>query len=112
MSQISIHPKSKLQSIALLFVSKKIDKSPRKVSSRRDISAPFTGNPSQSTSMIKPFESLRNQVHETASSFSGVSRACKLNMCPVEGYIKSKKDDLKLKTEDVMENKCEFKKHH
>jgi len=58
--------------------------------------------------MIKLFESLRNQVHQTSSS-SGVSKACKLEMLsPVEHYIKSKENELKVKTEEVMEKKREL----
>lgn len=76
---------------------------------RRDISATFAGNPSKSVSMSKPLKSLRNQVHETASetassSSSGVSKSHKLDMLShVEGYIRSKEDELKTKTEEVME---------
>jgi len=58
--------------------------------------------------MIKLFESLRHQVHQT-SSYSGVSKTCKLDMLsPVECYIKSKENELKLKTEEVMEKKREL----
>ena len=96
------------------FVSNKIDKSPREMSfhSRRDILSTFTGNPSKSASTINLFESLRNQVQETASSsFSGVSKACKLHMLsPYERYLKSKEDELKSKTEEVMEKKGELVK--
>jgi len=96
------------RALLLFCVKKNWWKSKISFHSRRDISATFTGNPSQSASMIKLFESLRHQVHQT-SSYSGVSKTCKLDMLsPVECYIKSKENELKLKTEEVMEKKREL----
>ena len=56
--------------------------------------------------MSKQFQSLKNQVHETASETapSVFSKSRKLDMLsPVERYIKNKEDELKMKTEEVME---------
>ena len=98
------------------LLSKKVDESPRKMSlhPRRDISATFTGCPSKSTtqSVSKKFQSLK---HEDESAFTGSSSSSKSSksrkldmLSPVERFIKSKEDELKEKTEEVMQKKSEL----